>query len=451
MRFGHVARGLIVLVFLAPVGGWAQQAAPPLTAEQDHQRMMGLLQITALRPGVSGDPRAANTANYDEKRANPYPDLPDPLRMKDGSPVTTKEQWWGPRRNEIMDAFDGQIYGRVPPVIAKIDWQVTATTKEKAGKIAVVTRHLVGHIGNSLDPAIPVDIRMDLTLPANAKGPVPVMMELGYIGTPLGKLPPPAKGPSWQEQVAAKGWGYAVLAADSIQPDSAEGLTHGIIGLFAKGQPRKPDDWGVLRAWAWGASRAMDYFETDPAVDSGQIGIWGHSRFGKAALVAMAYDARYAIAYISSSGAGGAKLLRRNYGETVENLASTGEYYWMAGNFLKYAGPLTAKDLPADAHELIALCAQRPVFIGAGNDKDDGWADPRGMFMAAVAAGPVYEFVGKKDLGTATMPPAGTALIKGDIAFSQHKQGHTPAPNWPLFLKFAQRYIHIHHAKPAGH
>jgi hypothetical protein len=253
---------------------------------------------------------------------------------------------------------------------------------------------------------------------------------------------PGNQGPTWQQQVLARGWGYAVLVPTSFQADNGAGLTEGIIGLMNKGQPRKLDDWGTLRAWAWGASRALDYFETDKAVDARQVGLEGHSRFGKTALVAMAYDPRFAIAYISSSGTGGAKLYRHVFGEQLENLAATGEYHWMAGNFLKYAGPLTAGDLPVDAHELIALSAPRPVFIGAGSFNGDEWADPRGMFMAAVAAGPVYRLLGKKDLGTQEFPPIKTALTAGDLAFRQHSGGHTPGPNWPTFLDFASRYLH---------
>ena len=204
------------------------------------------------------------------------------------------------------------------------------------------------------------------------------MMEFGFIFGPGGfgggRGRPQAGatrrlgrgGPTWQQQVLAKGWGYAILIPNSIQADNGAGLTAGIIGLFNKGQPRKPDDWGALRAWAWGASRALDYFETDKAVDAKQVGIEGLSRYGKAALVAMAYDQRFAIGFIGSSGEGGAKLHRRNCGELVENLTGSGEYHWMAGNFLKYGGPLNAGDLPVDAHELIALCAPRPTFISYG-------------------------------------------------------------------------------------
>jgi hypothetical protein len=154
----------------------------------------------------------------------------------------------------------------------------------------------------------------------------------------------------------------------------------------------------------------------------------------------MAYDQRFAVAFISSSGEGGVKLHRRNAGELVENVAGSGEYHWMAGNFLKYAGPLTWNDLPVDAHELIDLCAPRPVFI-SGGQKGDSWTDPRGMFLAAVAAGPVYRLLGKKDLGTTEFPKAETALTDGEIAFRQHTAGHTPVPNWPTFIAFANRYF----------
>jgi hypothetical protein len=242
--------------------------------------------------------------------------------------------------------------------------------------------------------------------------------------------------------VLAKGWGYAIIVPNSIQADNGGGLTKGIIGLCNKGQPRKVDDWGALRAWAWGASRALDYLETDKSVDAKQVGLEGHSRYGKATIVAMAYDSRFAVAYVSSSGAGGAKLHRRNFGELVENVAAANEYHWMAGNYLKYAGPLTANDLPVDAHELVALCAPRPVFIGAGSTTaGDGWVDAKGMFLAAAGAGPVYKLLGQRDLGTNEFPPIETPLIDGDVAFRQHSGGHTTGPNWPTFLTFAGRYL----------
>jgi len=492
------------LALLAMVGGslvWGAQAGKTpeggttggpvkMTAQEDHQKMMDLLHITSLRPGANGSNRQApNYANYDEAKANPYPNLPEPLVLKNGQRVTTAQMWWEQRRPEIVEDFDREVYGRVPKDTPKVKWEVTETKDETNGDVPVITKQLVGHVDNSSYPAITVDIRLTLTTPAKATGPVPVMMEFGFVfgpggfggakgATPKAATPPAGRGepghsggegvppsnrgqdardtrgpgggfgssgPSWQQQVLAKGWGYAILIPNSIQADNGAGLTQGIIGLVNKGQPRQPDDWGALRAWAWGASRALDYFETDKAVDAKQVGIEGLSRYGKAALVAMAYDQRFAIGFVGSSGEGGAKLHRRNWGELVENLTGSGEYHWMAGNFLKYGGPRNADDLPVDAHELIALCAPRPTFISygasSGPGAEGGWVDQKGSFMAAVAAGPVYRLLGKKDLGTSEFPPVETGLMAGELAFRQHRGGHTTGPNWPTFLTWADRYI----------
>jgi hypothetical protein len=421
-----------------------------LTAEQDHRRLMDLLKITKLRPGAnprSTDP--ASAPNYDEAKANPYPNLPDPLTLKNGKKVKDARIWWSKRRSEIVEDFDREIYGRVPKNTPKVTWETVSTTTERNGEFSVVTKKLLGHVDNSAYSSIKVDIDLTFTTPADATGPVPVMLEFGWVFPPGFRppaLPPTTKpGPTWQQQLLAKGWGYAILIPTSYQADNGAGLSQGIIGLTNKGQPRQVDDWGTLRAWAWGASRALDYFETDKTVDAKQVGIEGLSRYGKAALVAMAYDQRFAIGFIGSSGEGGAKLHRRNFGELVENLAGSGAYHWMAGNFLKYAGPLTWEDLPVDAHELIALCAPRPIFISYGASEGPGaegkWVDQRGSFMAAVAAGPVYQLLGKKDLGTSDFPPVETALIDGALAWRQHSGGHTTGPNWSTFIEFASRYI----------
>ena len=448
----------IVYSSVASAGPASQQATstlpPPvhLSAEQDHQRTLDLLHATTLRRGPDGDPQSPNAANFDESKASPYPNLPYPLVLKSGKKVKTPATWWKQRRPEIVEEFDLEIYGRVPQNVPKVNWQVTSTSKEVNGGIPVITKNVVGHVDNSWYPLISVDVQLTLTTPANAAGPVPVMAEFGLSAEAIAAMKKRSSdaqwaafagtGPAWQQQVLAKGWGYATLIPVTVQADGGAGLTEGIIGLVNQGQPRHLEDWGALRAWAWGASRALDYFETDPSVDAKQVGIEGLSRYGKAPLVTMAYDPRFAIAFVGSSGAGGAKILRRNFGEQVENIASTSEYHWMAGNFLKYAGPLTVNDLPVDAHELIALCAPRPVFISSGSQSvEGGWVDAKGMFLGAVGAGPVYRLLGKKDLGTSEMPPMETALIAGDIAFRQHSGGHTTGPNWPTFLTFASRYI----------
>jgi hypothetical protein len=444
---GFVLSALGGPYFAIAQGAPATNSAPAhLTAEQDHQRIMDLLHIQSIRRGADGDPKGQYPPNYDESKAGADLKLPDPLVLKNGKKVTTAKMW-SKRRPEIVEDFDREIYGRVPAQTPPVHWEVVETTKETIGTLPVVTKKIVGHVDNATYPAVTVNIELALTTPADATGPVPVMMELGLSAEVLEMLKKRfpdmmAGGAKWREQVLAKGWGYAEYIPTSVQPDNGDGLTQGIIGLVDQGQPRGLDEWGVLRAWAWGASRALDYFETDRSVDPKQVGIEGHSRYGKTALIAMAYDPRFAIGYISSSGEAGAKLWRRNFGEQIGNIAGTGEYHWMAGSFLKYDGPLTENDLPIDAHELIALCAPRPVFISAGSAANgDAWVDAKGMFLAAVAAGPVYKLLGKKNLGTSEFPPIETTLIDGDIAFRQHSGGHTPAPNWPTFLTFASRYV----------
>jgi hypothetical protein len=437
--------------------GFASAQPAKWTAEQDHQNMMNQLGIKSIRRGRDGgNPKSPNHANYDETKANPFPNLPDPLIFKGGQKVTTPEMW-PRRRTEIMEDFDREIYGRLPAKTPAVKWEITSVAAETNGAYPVVTKKLIGHVDNSADTNIAVNIQLTLSTPAHATAPVPVMMQLMFDFSAFRRLRGGTNnffrtnafaGPTWQQQALALGWGYATIIPTSIQPDNGAGLAEGIIGLCNHGRPRKPDDWGALRAWAWGASRALDYFETDKSVDAKHVGIEGHSRYGKATLVAMAYDPRFAIAYVSSSGEGGAKLHRRDWGEIVENIAGTGEYHWMAGNFIKYAGPLNWNDLPVDSHELIALCAPRPVFISAGSANGDAWVDAKGSFLAAAAAGPVYRLLGKKDLGTTNFPPIETGLMDGDLAFRQHSSGHTDAPNWPVFLKWAQGFIPVSHAPP---
>jgi hypothetical protein len=474
-----------------------------LTSQQDRQRMMDQLKITLFPSG----PGAYLASTYDENTANPYPNLPDPLTFNDGSKVKTAAQWRR-RRAEILELFDREVYGRRPKSIPKVTWTVAGTTEGKSGDVPIVTKQLVGRVDNSGYPALNVTILATLSTPKNATGPVPVVLMFGAGGrapegvptttqctardaaaaVPRGGTPPAAAAaaagagrgaaaaatnapPTAQEQIAMRGWGYASVATASIQADNGQGLTCGIIGLVNKGQPRSLDDWGVLSAWAWGMSKVLDYFETDKGVDAKKVTVQGHSRDGKAALVALAYDERFLTGFISSSGQSGAKLHRRKYGEAIENIAATNEYHWMAGNYLKYAGRWDT--LPVDSHELVALVAPRPVFLSTGNGPDlnpdgtvklmqdgdprfqagrgpigqqaaninDAWVDPKGTFLAGVGAGPVYRLLGKKDLGTSEFPKIETAVMTGDIGFRQHSSGHTPGPNWPVFLDFAARYF----------
>jgi hypothetical protein len=465
MKRFHLTPALLVLLPAVSLLGQQSSGLPqPLnwTAAQDHQNMMDQLGIKALRPGPSGTETAPNHANYDEATANPFPNLPDVLTLKNGKKVTTADMWWNQRRPEIVEDFEREVLGRVPKNVPKVAWTVTNTVNTMVGPYPVIGKQLVGHVDNSSYPLITVDIQMTLVTPADARGPVPVMMMFGGGGLPgaagagrggAARGAPALSDPPATEQLIADGWGYASINPGSIQADNGAGLTKGIIGLVNQGQARKPDDWGSLRAWAWGAARGLDYLETDATVDAKHVGIEGVSRYGKAALITMAFETRFAVVLVGSSGEGGAKLHRRNWGEAVENLTGSGEYHWMAGNFLKYGasdasfGSKNAGDIPVDAHELIALCAPRPTFISYGiPEKGDAkWLDHQGSYMAAVAAGPVFRLLGAKDLGTSDdyktekMPAMNVSMLDGQLAWRQHDGGHTDGPNWKYFIPWADK------------
>lgn len=447
----------ILLVSFCSYGQFSRQAQDSIRqlTQADYKNMLEQTGISSTRPGPSGTPGQPNSANSDESKATRYTSLPDPLILNNGKKVKNAKTWWNKRRPEIKELWDKEVYGRVPSDVPGVRWEVKNVTNDTIGKIPVITRTLIGHVDNSSYPSVKVEIDLTVVTPANAPGPVPVIMEFGFnfrprtapaaTATPVrqqGSAPRPS-GPTWQEQCLEAGWGYAILVPGSIQADNGAGLRSGIIGLTNKGQYRKPDDWGALRAWAWGASRALDYFETDKLVDAKKVGIEGLSRYGKAAIVAMAYDQRFAVGFIGSSGAGGTKLYRRIFGEQVENLAASGEYHWFAGNFIKYAAdPLTQNDLPVDAHMLVALCAPRPVFISSGSPAvEGGWVDGKGMFLGGAHASPVYELLGKKGMGTYEMPAVEEAVVTGDIAYRMHAGGHTTGPNWPFFIEWARKYL----------
>jgi hypothetical protein len=418
----------------------------------DYQNMLDQLGITKMRKGR--DSKVKDTS--DDATANPYKNtMPDVLTFNDGTKVTSADQW-PKRRAEIVEDFEREVYGRVPKNVPKVTWEVTSTVEGESGGIATVTKNLVGHVDNSTFPKIKVDIQASFTVPKHVKGPVPIILQysFGFGGGFGGKFGNKGGGDPWTVQALKKGWGYGTIVPTSIQADSGR-LREGIVGLCNKGEPRRPDDWGALRAWAWGVSCLIDYFEANPdsGVDARKVCITGVSRYGKAALVATAFEPRVAAGFVASSGAGGAKLFRRDFGELLENLAGRGAYHWMCGNFIKYGaeeskfGKKTAADLPVDQHELIALCAPRLCFISTGVPPGDpNWIDVRGAFAASVLAGPAYRLLGKKDLGTPgdyltdTMPAVNT-LIGGELAWRQHSGGHTNIPNFPAFYEWAARHI----------
>ncbi len=431
------------------------------TTKEDHQNMLMQLGITKLRPGPNGNESAPNHANYDEALANPFPNLPELLACQDGTVVQTKEEWIERRRPEIVDLFEKEVIGQIPATTPKVTWNVIEEKEITIAETPMIETTLEGIVDNTACPEIDVKIQFTVGRPKSADKPVPVLMMFSLFGWPRPGSPAPARppfrfpGPLPQVILAKAGWGYAFLIPNSVQPDNGEGLTRGIIGLTNHGQPRKPEDWGALRAWAWAASRSLDYLETNPAFDSKRVGIEGVSRYGKAALVTMAFDQRFAAALVASSGEGGAKLHRRNFGEAVENLTSSGEYHWMAGNFLKYGaaeaefGSRNAGDIPVDAHQLIALCAPRPVFISYGiPEKGDAkWLDQQGSYMATVAAQPAYRLFSAATLGVSNdyrnekMPAVNVSMLDGALAWRQHDGGHTSGPNLPHFIEWANKKL----------
>ncbi len=427
-----------------------------LATNADRQRMMALVGVSepTLPPPADDPRRPANTSprpntpnwydasgnffvrsswgawtNNDEAKSGSYT-LPDPLRLKNGQRVTTPAQWYTQRRPEILADFANEIYGRIPERLPRVSFAVASVDSTAFAGQAVIKR-VTGSIDNREYPSASPRIDITMYLPPRARGRVPLVVVVGGFFSPPNTLPSPVV------QVLARGWAMATVNTGNIQADNGAGFSEGIIGLSLNGAARQPTDWGVLAAWSWGMSRALDYFETDSAVDVKRTAIEGHSRWGKTALLAGALDTRWSIVWPSCSGAMGASLEMRDWGETIDNVLGAAEYHWMAGNFFKYAGKWNS--MPVDAHELIALVAPRPIFVTGGTN--DQWSDPKGEFLAAKAAEPVYQLLGKHGLGATQMPAPDVALTSGELAFRNHEGGHTDAMDWPVFLNFAARYF----------
>jgi hypothetical protein len=445
-RFLAIAFGL--LAFTTATFGQTTNPAPA----------RGAASATNLGSDANGNAlrratRTGHVSNYDEAKVGSYT-LPDPLVLANGQPVRDAETWFKQRRPELLKLYETEIYGRVPANAPKVTWEV-ASTDTNALDGAAVMKRVVGHIGDRADGP-----RLNVTMytPAKATGPVPIVLCIsfgfgaggprGNRGAGTGATNAPAGGRGARggggfgdpiADIIARGWGYATFNYGEVQPDRANAFTNGVIGLaLARDQiAPAPDQWGTISAWAWSISRIIDYFETDKTVDAKRVAIQGHSRLGKTVLWAGAQDPRIAVVFSSCSGEMGAALARRDYGETVDDMAQN--FPWQfAGNFQKYPGHWN--DMPVDAHMLIALNAPHGVFINGGTT--DQWADPKGEFLAEVAAGPVYRLLGKKDLGTTELAPLDTPLTTGDLGWVYHTGGHAATPaDWKAFLDFAAKYL----------
>jgi hypothetical protein len=417
----------------------AQQPQPPATAQQTTPPAGA--PVTNLGNDANGNPRrlavkTGHISNYDETKVKPYT-LPDPLVMANGQRVRDADMWQRQRRPEILRLYETEIYGRVPATAPKVAWSVTAT-EAGARDGAVDIKRIAGAIGSAVDAP---RIALTLYTPPKTRGRVPIVLLVNFGGgvRPAGAPAPTTGEPPVAADILARGWGYATIFYQDIQPDRRTSPDEGVIAMArAPGQAPAAEDWGSIGAWAWGISRAIDYLETDPSVNPKQIAIQGHSRLGKTVLWASANDPRIAAVFSSCSGEMGAALARRDWGETVDDMAQNFGWQFSAA-FQKWPGRWD--EMPVDAHMLIALSAPRPVFVTGGTA--DQWADPVGEYLAAVAAGPVYRLLGRKDLGVSQpQPPLDTPLTSGDLGWHYHTGGHTATPaDWQAFLTFLDKYF----------
>jgi hypothetical protein len=418
-----VVLALLVVAFSA--AGKMQQQAPAPAQPQPK---------TNLGSDASGNPlrlavKTGHVSNYDEAKVRPYT-LPDPLTMRDGRRVRDANTWRTERRPEIIQLYEQHIYGRIPSRTPPVSWQV-AETDAAAHNGTAIRKRVAGKIGTAANAP---EMNLVVYTPAQSKTPVPLILLLNFGG---GAKPVP-QDPPVAADILARGWGYATIIYQEIQPDRINTFDQGVIGVALGGvTQRAPDEWGTIGAWAWGVSRALDYLATDRAVDSKQIAVFGHSRLGKTALWASALDERIAAVYSSCSGEMGAALARRDWGETVDDMTQNFPY-WFAANFQQWAGRWN--EMPVDAHMLIALSAPRPVYVTGGTG--DQWADPVGMFQALVAAGPVFRLLGGKDVGATQLPPLDTPVISGDLGWHYHTGGHSATPaDWNAFLEFFGKHV----------
>ena len=397
-------------------------------------------------------------ANYDESKVKAYT-LPDPLVCFDGRPVTDVKAWREARRPEILTAFETNVYGRIPALPTHLKFVTREADGQALGGLATRRQIEIRLFGEADAPRIDVL----LYIPKDAPKPVPVFLGLSYGNQGINADPAiiasrdtvstnGEQASRWPlELILKRGYAVATFAGADVEIDRhgsgtlakkrAEGWRLGVRGYAARKAGRDApadDEWGTLAAWAWGLSRAMDYLETDKDIDARKVAVFGHSRTAKTALWAAAKDERFALAVSNNSGEGGAALARRWFGETVAILPEV----WFAKNYRRFADNVDA--LPVDQHLLIALIAPRPVYVASATQ--DEWADPRGEFLAALHAGPVFRLYGLKGLGVREMPPPDSPV--GDSVRYHIRTGkHDITPyDWEQYLSFADR--HFGHKPP---
>lgn len=406
---------LLALMMLVGAG-----AAHARSSADVHAAEMARFGHAPLRPGANGnDPASPNAANIDEAKVG---NLPVPPLLRSG-------QRWQDRRPEIARLVEREWVGEIPAEAGKL--RVVWSKHHKEGG-----EHWIGQVVSPSGRMGPV-IDGTLTLPAG-NGPFPVVIEYSYIWPPGLRLSGPPRA-SLTAAALRRGWAHFAYRPTLLQADDLGKLCAGVIGLVRC--PREEHDWGALRAWGWGASRLRERLAGDPRIDGARIGLAGHSRFGKAVVVAAAFDHAFADALVSSSGAGGAKLMRRDFGERIENMADAYASVWYAPRIRRYAGIASVAYWPVDAHMLIALRAPRPLFISTGlTEKGDGWTDPHGQWLAATLARPGWSAHGSPVFPDQPRPVPNSGPVATPLAFWQHDEGHVMWPAFAPFLAHAERF-----------
>ena len=419
-----------------------------------------LLFAVACSAGVSPAFGQYPGANYDEAKVGTFT-LPDPLVSADGRKVADAKTWREKRRPEILELFREHVYGRSPAKPTGAIYERGPAAQALDGK-AIRQEIAIYPTGRKDGPRITL-----LLYRPNGKAAAPVFLSMNFDGNHSvsadpgitiapqwtwdakskteSLVTPPAstRGQStgrWPiETILARGYAVATIARAEVEPDYATGWKHGIRAALSKDGANtqwKADDWGAIAAWGWALSRALDYLETEPAVDAKRVALMGHSRLGKAALWAGAEDERFAIVISNNSGEGGAALARRNFGETVK-IINTAFPHWFCDTFKKYNDAVDT--LPVDSHELLALIAPRPLYVASA--QEDTWADPRGEFLGALNAEPVYRLFGKKGLGTTEWPAVNTPV--GDTIGYHVRTGKHDVTDydWARYMDFADRHF----------
>lgn len=402
---------------LAALALFAALPAQAQTADEVHAAERARFGYGELRPGANGnDPAAPNAANTDEAKVG---DLPLPPLLA----TTNRPAQWAERRAELARLVEDNWVGRIPESVAafRVVWRketVRPNVEQWIGQVIAP--------GGRMGPAVDATIHF----PPRAKA-VPALISYDYIW-PGGRTPNfgGAGPPDPIAQAHRHGFAYVAYRPQLLQSDTGATMAQGVIGLAR--WPRAEHDWGALRAWAWGASKLREELARDPRIDGKRISLTGHSRFGKGVLVAAAFDHEFADAHVSSSGAGGAKLMRRDFGERWENLAGSGEFHWIAPAAMRFArhGHSIA-ELPVDAHSLIALRAPRPLFVTSGlAEKGESWVDPKGMWLAVRAAQPAWAVFGGAAPSGEMPAPGSESDAPFPLGWFQHTEGHVP---WPAF------------------